>query len=68
MPILEGRCPHLVEKLAQARQPFGASTVKATGSQSSFGQKTCVLEHGEMLAYGGSCHVEAGGDLTRREF
>jgi hypothetical protein len=64
---VQGRRPHLVEELAQAGQPLRARTVQAAGGHPSFGQKTGVLKDGQMLAYGGSGHLEASRDLTRRQ-
>jgi thiaminase (transcriptional activator TenA) len=49
-------------------EPLGASTVQAAGSHFLFGQKTGLLQHREMLAYGGSGHLEGAGDLSCGKF
>src|SRR5215469_4821036 len=69
---VQGCGPHVVEKLAQPGQALGASTVEAASTHLPFGQKTGVAKYGEVLAYGGPCHVECrrylpGGQLVVRD-
>jgi hypothetical protein len=64
---VERRGPHILEKLPQPGQALGTGTVEAAGSHPAFRDKAGVAQHGEVLAYGGPCHVERGRYLAGRE-
>ncbi len=64
--------PHLVEVGAQARNAFGIQLVKPACSGPGVGHQAGILQHAQMLRYGGAADGQSSrqfvhGNRSRRE-